>query len=217
MVEGEAPEREASQRAVLETAWQPARRAGVLGSDTIEELHTHAVGYLPAACGRFDTFTAVDLGSGAGVPGLLLALWCPQSQWSLVDSSERRCEMARAAVRALELDDRVSVTHRHAEQLGHDDDWRHRFDLVVARSFGPPAELAELGLPLTNDAGELVVSVTATTSAVWQSPAAAEAGINIAGEWSTPAGAYLSARRGLRFGTALPRRSARRSRDPLLP
>lgn len=102
---------------------------------------------------------AVDLGSGGGVPGLALAVECwPDAAWVLVDASQRRCTYLEMLVGQLRLTGRVSVHWARAEDAGRDPDLRAGHDLVVARSFGPPAVVAECGAPLLRVGGQLVVS-----------------------------------------------------------
>ncbi|HZQ27155.1 MAG TPA: RsmG family class I SAM-dependent methyltransferase [Acidimicrobiales bacterium] len=102
--------------------------------------------------------SALDLGTGAGVPGLVLALRWPDSAWVLLDGSRRRTALLEAAVAELGVADRVAVVCGRAEQVGHDLTYRGRFDLVTARSFGPPATTAECGAPFLRPGGVLVVS-----------------------------------------------------------
>lgn len=101
---------------------------------------------------------AVDLGSGGGVPGLILALHWPASTWVLLDAGIRRTEFLRQAVAALFLEDRVEVVTARAEETGRDPVRRGAADLVVARSFGLPAVTAECAAPLLRVGGELVVA-----------------------------------------------------------
>ncbi len=101
---------------------------------------------------------AVDLGSGAGVPGLVLALVWPASTWCLVDANVRRTEFLRQGIASLDLDDRVQVLTSRAEIVGRDPLWRGAADLVVARGFGPPAVAAECAAPLLRPDGFLVVA-----------------------------------------------------------
>lgn len=89
---------------------------------------------------------------------MALAQWWPASQWILLDGSERRAVFLHDAVERLGLGDRVSVLHAAAEVAGRDDRQRGRFDLVVVRSFGPPAVVAECGAPFLRPGGRLVVS-----------------------------------------------------------
>lgn len=200
--------------AALDGAWSSARAAGVLGGATTESLITHAAGYLPAACRVDDEFSGVDLGTGAGVPGVILAALRPRSRWVLVDANARRCEYAQAAARALGVHPRVSVVHARAEELGHDPDHRRAYDLVVARSFGPPATFAECALPLTSPHGRAVVSVTEETAHAWR-----EAAHTLRLDTSPMAGdgdaRYLLIEGPAEIPAAWPRRPAARRRSPL--
>jgi hypothetical protein len=199
----------------LEAAWLPARRAGVLGSATTEEIREHAAGFIPAACGVLDPVVGIDLGTGAGVPGLLLAVALPYSRWTLVDGSERRCEFALSAVRALALQDRVEVRHGRAEELAHDVNYRGVYSLVVARLFGPPSELAEIGIPFATDGGTLAVSVTAETTAVWRA-GFSHLPVRELECRKTEAGSFLHVERSGPVDDSWPRRQRKRQRDPLL-
>jgi 16S rRNA (guanine527-N7)-methyltransferase len=100
---------------------------------------------------------ALDLGSGGGVPGLVLALTWPDSHWVLLDGSTRRCKFLREAVEDLGLGDRVEVVAARAEEAGRGA-LRGSRDLVVARGFGPPAVTAECGAPLLKLGGHLIVA-----------------------------------------------------------
>ncbi|MEZ5246815.1 MAG: RsmG family class I SAM-dependent methyltransferase [Acidimicrobiales bacterium] len=200
--------------AALDAAWRPARRAGVLGSATTEALIAHAAGYLPAACRVDDEFTGVDLGTGAGVPGVVLAALRPSSSWVLVDANERRCEYAAAAVRALGMSGRVVVRHARVEDVAHDPLHRGAYDLVVARSFGPPGDLAECALPLMHPDGRLGVSVVEETLAQWRS-AAPRLGVVVTDGMGPDGSHYLWATAPTVLPSKWPRRSAARRRRPL--
>jgi 16S rRNA (guanine527-N7)-methyltransferase len=133
-----------------------ARQLGVLGPGPIEDHLRHAEAYASAVDAPE---RALDLGSGAGLPGLVLAIgpW-PASVWTLLDASERRCALLLEAVAGLGLDDRVSVRRDRAEAAGRDPGLRSGFDLVVARSFAAPAVTAECAAPFLVLGGRLVVS-----------------------------------------------------------
>lgn len=134
-----------------------SRRLGFLGPGPIEDHIEHALGlgtYVDRAPRR-----AADVGAGGGVPGLVLAacLW-PSTSWSLLDASQRRTDFLRRAVASLGLGDRVVVVRGRMEELAHQAQHRGQYDLVVARSFGPPAATAECSAPLLEVGGHLVVS-----------------------------------------------------------
>jgi 16S rRNA (guanine527-N7)-methyltransferase len=100
---------------------------------------------------------ALDLGSGAGLPGLPLALAWPETEWVLLDGSRTRAGVLEQAVSELGLTDRVAVVGQRAEIAGRGP-YRGGFDLVVARSFAPPAPTAECGSPFVRAGGILVVA-----------------------------------------------------------
>ena len=120
----------------------------------------HASGFAAAveASGGGTPGRAADLGSGGGVPGLPLALHFVGCRWVLVESSVRRAAFLREAVAALNVEGRVDVVEARAEVVGRGPEWRGTFDLVVARSFGPPAVVAECAAPLLQVGGRAVVS-----------------------------------------------------------
>lgn len=105
-----------------------------------------------------DTVRVADLGSGGGVPALPLALAFPGWVWVLVEASVRRAAFLRDAVGALGLGPLVRVVEDRAEVVGRSVEYRGRFDMVVARSFGPPAVVAECGAPLLRVGGVMVIS-----------------------------------------------------------
>jgi 16S rRNA (guanine527-N7)-methyltransferase len=100
----------------------------------------------------------LDLGSGGGVPGLILALARPAWHWVLLDSSARRTAFLDRAVGSLGLGDRVRVATGRAEDVGRRPDHRHGYQLVVARSFARPAVVAECAAPFLTVGGTLAVS-----------------------------------------------------------
>jgi 16S rRNA (guanine527-N7)-methyltransferase len=95
---------------------------------------------------------AVDLGSGAGVPGLPLAIALPAAAFVLVESSARKCEFIERAARVCEIGN-VDVVHARAEA------WPEgfgRFDLATARALASLDVVAEYAAPLLRIGGTLV-------------------------------------------------------------
>jgi 16S rRNA (guanine527-N7)-methyltransferase len=99
-----------------------------------------------------------DLGSGGGIPGLVVALALPEAHLVLVESSGTRADALQRSVGRLGLGGRVRVDRRPAEVVGRDPECRQQFDAVVARSFGPPAVVAEAAAALLRVGGQLLVS-----------------------------------------------------------
>jgi 16S rRNA (guanine527-N7)-methyltransferase len=141
-----------------------ARRAGYLGPGPLETQIRHAEGFL-ALSRRLSPASPdtspprlLDLGSGGGLPGLVMAAQWPGCEVVLLDAGERRAEFLRRAVATCGLGDRVTVLQGRAEVYGRDPLERGRFDGVVVRSFGAPAVVAECAAPFLRPGGWLVVS-----------------------------------------------------------
>jgi len=141
----------------LEAQLERARELGFLGPGPIGPHLAHAEAFL-TAIGDVPVRACVDLGSGGGLPGLVLAIRLPASTWTLLDAMLRRTAFLQEAVDALDLTDRVQVVTARAEDAGRDPALRGHADLVVARSFGPPAVTAECAAPLLRTGGKLIVS-----------------------------------------------------------
>ena len=99
----------------------------------------------------------LDLGSGGGLPGLVLATYRPALELTLLETRQRACRFLREAVVALELSG-VTVVEARAEDAARRPDLRQSFDVVVARSFGPPAVTAECAVGFLRTGGRLMVS-----------------------------------------------------------
>jgi 16S rRNA (guanine527-N7)-methyltransferase len=93
-----------------------------------------------------------DLGSGAGFPGLALAVALPHASVSLVESSRRKCAFLTRAVTEASLAS-VNVVCARVEEWG---DGREACDVVTARALGPLAVVAEYAAPLLRVGGSLV-------------------------------------------------------------
>ena len=207
--------------ASLEEAWVPARRVGALGTASIEELWEHTAGFALAVCSAFgaDCSTwngrVLDAGTGSGIPGVLLACQLPMAELVLVDSSDRRLDHVRAAVRALELADRVRVVHGRLDDLAHESAHRLSYDVVVARLLAEPAETAELVLPCVARGGVAIISCRQNQTAEWRRLSENIAGVEAATTTSGPRGTYVTVAVTDELPRAYPRRSAVRARKPL--
>lgn len=99
--------------------------------------------------------SAVDLGSGGGIPGIPLAIARPDVRWLLVDAVGKKAAAMQQFVDALDLAN-VSVIAERAETLGQSSDHRERHDLVAARACASLPVLAELAMPLLAIGGTLL-------------------------------------------------------------
>jgi 16S rRNA (guanine527-N7)-methyltransferase len=95
-----------------------------------------------------------DIGSGAGLPGLVLAASLPDARVDLIESVGRKCEFARAAIDRAGLGNAEVVCERaEAWSAG---EGREAYDAVTARAIGRLATVAELASPLLQPGGFLV-------------------------------------------------------------
>lgn len=141
---------------VLHEVLEESRTLGFLGPGPLEVHLAHSEAFaalVPSAPTR-----AIDLGTGGGVPGLILAMRWPATTWLLLDANRRRTDFLVGAVDALGVGDRVVVRCERAEETGRSGVWRGWADLITARGFGPPAVTAECAAPLLVVGGTLVVS-----------------------------------------------------------
>jgi len=97
----------------------------------------------------------IDVGSGAGFPGLPLAIARPDMQVTLLDSLMKRISFLSAVVEELGLSN-VKLVHSRAEDGGRDGTLRERFDIAAARAVAPLPVLCELLLPFVKVGGRMV-------------------------------------------------------------
>jgi 16S rRNA (guanine527-N7)-methyltransferase len=134
-----------------------AQELGFLGPAPIHEQIAHAQGFADTT--RIsEPVRWLDLGSGGGLPGLVLAQRWPRATGVLLDAARRRTDFLSDVIRELGWHDRMRVVTGRAEDAGRDPLLRGAFDLVVARAFGPPAVTAECAAPFLSVGGRLVVS-----------------------------------------------------------
>ncbi|XP_075661186.1 uncharacterized protein LOC142631012 isoform X1 [Castanea sativa] len=99
----------------------------------------------------------VDVGSGAGLPGLILAIACPDWKVTLLESMNKRCVFLEHVIGLTGLSN-VKVVRGRAENLGQDLCFREQFDVAVARAVAEMRILAEYCLPLVRVGGLFVAA-----------------------------------------------------------
>jgi 16S rRNA G527 N7-methylase RsmG len=129
------------------------QRRGGIGRGNVAAEIAHAEQF--AAAGGHPA-TVVDLGSGGGLPGLVVAMRCPDAAVTLIERRAKRADLLRYGIHALGIGDRVRVVERDVVDVI--DDHPDLVDLVTARSFGPPQMVARCAAPLLHAGGLLVVS-----------------------------------------------------------
>lgn len=97
----------------------------------------------------------LDVGSGAGLPGIPLAVARPDLRPTLLEVESRKAAFLEVAVH--ELGVQATVVRAIAEEAAHDPGMREQFDVVVARAVAPLAVLSELTLPFASLGGKCVL------------------------------------------------------------
>jgi 16S rRNA (guanine527-N7)-methyltransferase len=110
--------------------------------------------------------TVLDVGTGGGLPGMVLAIAMPGARFTLLDSTAKKCRFLEHAARELGLEN-VTVVHHRAEAAGQqrgtrvdsggearrEGGLRESFDVVTARALGRLVTLAELTVPFARVGG----------------------------------------------------------------
>lgn len=104
-----------------------------------------------------DTTTLIDIGSGGGFPGLVLAIAQPALSVSLVEATAKKARFLSEAVTILSLAPRVQVFNQRAELMAHNDAYRQQFDYATCRAVGSLATVLELTLPFLKRGGSALI------------------------------------------------------------
>ncbi|MFM7827264.1 MAG: RsmG family class I SAM-dependent methyltransferase, partial [Acidimicrobiaceae bacterium] len=127
---------DAAKFTALEPVLRAAQRIGALSGAPIEQIIGHALWFAKAI--PREAKRVIDLGSGAGVPGLIVAFDRPELELVLVDRRSGRTDSLTRSVLALNLGNRVSVKCSEISDLVRDDKFFKQFDAAISRGLGPP-------------------------------------------------------------------------------
>ena len=134
-----------------------ANLTGITGTDDIQVKHfvdsLTVASMLPESDKR--AMRLLDVGSGAGFPGVPLKILRDNISLFLLDSIGKKTSFLEQLARDLDLED-VTVLKDRAETLGHRQDLRESFDLVVSRAVAPLSTLLEFTLPFCRVGGRVV-------------------------------------------------------------
>lgn len=96
--------------------------------------------------------TMIDVGTGAGFPGMVLAMACPDLHVTLLDSQKKRLAFLEEVGKTVQVGN-ISIIHARAEDGGHRPELRERFDVAAARALAPANVLCEYLLPFVRIGG----------------------------------------------------------------
>jgi len=149
--------REGSNEGSLEgvvAALEEAQQLGMLGARPIDDVIAHSRVYLKGL--KEVTGRIADLGSGGGVPGLLIATERPDLEIWMIERRGARADFLRKVVLRLNMTGHVFVHEVDAQQLTKTAGGS--FDGVTARGFGPPEFTLRIARALVSPTGRIVIS-----------------------------------------------------------
>lgn len=134
-----------AERASVSSVTDPQRAWRVHVADSLTGLEFEALRKAPAIA---------DVGSGAGFPGLVLAVALPGARVDLIESVRRKCDFIQRAIDAAGIANARVINARSEDLAGGEG--REAYAAVTARAVGRLSTLAELASPLLEDGGALV-------------------------------------------------------------
>jgi 16S rRNA (guanine527-N7)-methyltransferase len=135
----------AEERASVSSVTAPTRAWQVHVVDSLTGLELESL----TGAGRI-----ADIGSGAGFPGLVLAVALPDAELDLIESIGRKCEFMQRAIEAAEIPN-ANVVNARSEEIASGSQ-RESYEAVTVRAVGRLSTLAELASPLLREGGALV-------------------------------------------------------------
>ena len=145
------------RRLELTAVFKQSQVLGHIGPGNIDEQIEHARAHLDVANPTKGSRWC-DLGSGGGLPGLVVGYDRPDLRLVLLDRSTARTSFLDQAIIELGLERSVEVLTGDAAVIARHEEHRGTYDGVFSRSFGPPAITAECAVGLLRVDGRLVVS-----------------------------------------------------------
>ncbi len=97
----------------------------------------------------------IDVGTGAGFPGMVLKILRPDLDITLLDSLAKRIHFLKEVAQTLKLCDKLTLVHARAEDLARDDKYRERFAFAVSRAVANLNTLSEYCLPFVKIGGKM--------------------------------------------------------------
>jgi 16S rRNA (guanine527-N7)-methyltransferase len=99
----------------------------------------------------------IDIGTGAGFPGFIFKIINPDLDLTLVEAILKKVIFLKLLQIELNLYENIEVFHKRAEDLAHDENYRHKYDFVTSRAVAPLNILLEYTVPFCKDEGKIIL------------------------------------------------------------
>jgi 16S rRNA (guanine527-N7)-methyltransferase len=205
------------RRARLTSTLVASRELGFLGPAPVEQQMSHSLAFAEvwSAARSAPPTSLLDLGSGGGVPGLVLAELWPTANLFLLEAHHRRADFLRKALDGSSREGSSSVLEDRAELVAHGP-LRGTMDLVTARSFAPPPVVAECAVGFLQRGALLLVSDPPSPSpARWPQEQLAQLGLRRLGYFAESASVVCLERSATELPSSVPRRVGVPKKRPL--
>lgn len=97
----------------------------------------------------------IDIGTGAGFPGIPLAIVFSDAEFTLVDSINKKIQFLNNAIKKCRLDN-IKTVHSRSEDLGHNDNYREQYNYCVSRAVANMSILLEYCIPFVKKGGKFI-------------------------------------------------------------
>ena len=122
-------------------------------TDPKEVIFKHFIDSLTVLNSIDKNSTIIDVGTGAGFPGIPIKIAYPEAKVVLLDSLNKRIKFLKEVIEKLELKN-IEAVHGRAEEYGRNKDYREKFDVTLARAVAPLNVLLEYLMPFAKKDGK---------------------------------------------------------------
>lgn len=124
-------------------------------TEPLEVIEKHFIDSLTVLKNVNENDSIIDVGTGAGFPGIPIKIAYPKSKVTLLDSLNKRIKFLNEVISKLNLED-INTIHGRAEELAHNKKNREKYDIAIARAVAPLNVLSEYLLPFVKIGGHAI-------------------------------------------------------------